>query len=331
MLRGARPGVPPGVRPSLRVLARAARPATPIALSRPCKWPCAVLTATACAIRYWRTTGHQGNVADVLHNARANGLRSVHMTSRTAAATTSNTPAAHPLFNVTYVPGRPVTVIAVASQKGGVGKTTVAMTFAAAFAHIGYKVLLVDIDPQASAYDMSQLMGDACPYQVVHEVNPAELATLRDIGGVELIFVDCPGHLENAPVLGTVVKSADSVIIPYPHQIAAMQMTVNTVDFVNRAAAEAGREVPCWVLLNNIDAHWGYARIEDAWRTLDQEGIRSFRSYLRAYQAYPDAQALGIPLIEMRGGSMTRVRDNLARVIEDFDEIVLGNPRWRRG
>jgi chromosome partitioning protein len=133
-------------------------------------------------------------------------------------------------------------IVAVANQKGGVGKTTTAINLGASVASRGYRVLLVDFDPQGNAssgigYTRDRIelsIYDALTGEVAMEdvIRPTEITTLfvvpstTDLVGAEIELIGAERrerYLANA--LAPVAAGYDYVFIDCPPSLGLL--TVN--------------------------------------------------------------------------------------------------------
>lgn len=82
-------------------------------------------------------------------------------------------------------------IIAIANQKGGVGKTTTSVNLGAGLASIGKRVLLIDIDPQGnttSGVGVNKADVENCIYDVlINEVDPREAIVPTMVDGLSII------------------------------------------------------------------------------------------------------------------------------------------------
>jgi len=163
-------------------------------------------------------------------------------------------------------------IVAVANQKGGVGKTTTAINLAAGLAALDRKVLIVDADPQANATSglgearkdngintYGILLGEPATTAIrpTGFPNLSLLPSVRDLVGAEIelveqpdregrlrealgpvrpvfddIFLDCPPSLSLLTV--NALTAADAVLVPIQTEYFALEGLSELLDTVER-------------------------------------------------------------------------------------------------
>lgn len=82
-------------------------------------------------------------------------------------------------------------IIAIANQKGGVGKTTTSVNLGASLATLGKRVLLVDIDPQGnttSGVGINKADVENCIYDIIiNEIHPNDAIVPTEVEGLHII------------------------------------------------------------------------------------------------------------------------------------------------
>ncbi len=107
-------------------------------------------------------------------------------------------------------------IVALLNQKGGVGKTTLALHLAGRWAELGRRVLVVDADPQASALDWSEQRGReglARTFGVVGLPRDMLHRELPDVArGYDSVVIDGPPRVTG--IARSALLAADLVLIP---------------------------------------------------------------------------------------------------------------------
>lgn len=131
-----------------------------------------------------------------------------------------------------------MTIIAIVSQKGGSGKTTLSVNLAAAAEASGAVTLIIDTDPQATASQWGAWRRDKA-LEVIDSAPPriqAKVGAAKDQGAT-FIVIDTPPHADSAA--SRAVEAADIVLIPCrpsAFDLAAIRTTVSLVRLFDKPA-----------------------------------------------------------------------------------------------
>lgn len=117
--------------------------------------------------------------------------------------------------------------IAIAMQKGGVGKSTLTRSLAVAASKAGLNVLTLDMDAQQSTTQWAERRGETLPLvRFVTEIELPKVLKQADEAGCDLIIIDTPpARSTEAPAA---VEYADLVLVPCTPDIEAYEQLPRT-------------------------------------------------------------------------------------------------------
>jgi len=244
------------------------------------------------------------------------------------------------------VRGAVAVTIAVLSQKGGTGKTTMVRTLTDVFRRIGLTTLAVDLDPQGNLSDYLDVDPEASPTvgdvlsgraraaDAVHDgILPANLGlaeselamsgkmgreltlrrALRDVnGGYDVVLIDCPPALGLLTVNALV--AADYALLTAEAQYFAMQGVEQALEVIDLARENLNPDLE-WlgVVLNIADMRTRHSR--EAYNSLREHfGEKLIEQTIRPSIAYAESAERAQSIVDYRpdlGEDYLRVADDL--------------------
>jgi chromosome partitioning protein len=218
-------------------------------------------------------------------------------------------------------------IIALAGQKGGVGKSTTAVCLAAAAMARGARVLLVDADPQGTVRTWGDVAGEGgAPAPTVVAMGatmhkPGQLPEMA--AGFDLTVIDCPprhGEIQRAALM-----VADVVVLPCGPTAVDAWALASTLDVVAEARA-IRTELRACVLITRKQGRTALGKSARA--VLETSGLPVLDTELGYRVAYQEAMAAG------QGVTVFAPRDaaakEIVRLLEEITRFGHGEEASRR-
>lgn len=205
-------------------------------------------------------------------------------------------------------------IISFLNPKGGSGKTTISTNVARAFHDRGYKILLVDSDPQGSARDW-HAANDENPVPLVALDRANNLKTLSTVGqGYDHIFIDGAAKLQD--MIAAAIKISDVVIIPVQPSPYDIWAASDLVDLINaRQEVTNGQPRVAFVITRAIQHTKLGREVSEALKT---HRFPMFSNCTVQRQIYPQTASSGLTVFDSSNNAAIQEITAFADELENF-------------
>jgi len=136
------------------------------------------------------------------------------------------------------------------NQKGGVGKTTLAVNLASCCARAGNRVRVIDADPQGSLLQWQSISGTEA-FDVLHVPSRTLHRQMKSLAkGYHHIVIDCPPALGD--ITTSILKAAELAVIPVGPSPLDVWSSRETVDLVAETMKKNRRLRACMLVSRKI-------------------------------------------------------------------------------
>lgn len=213
------------------------------------------------------------------------------------------------------------TVIAVANQKGGCGKTTVSTTIAGGLMARGYDTALIDADPQGSSSDWVSLAeqgGKPAPMVMGMALHTLDQHVEKLRGRYEFIVIDCPSGANSmsGQINAAAIKAADMVVMPLLCSQYDIWAASVVVDMIKERQKIADGRPKAVILLNEVRP--GVKLANETRELIDELGLPHLDTELPLAEGIKQAQRDGDSVFGLPPGSKLRsVGEELMNEIQE--------------